>query len=90
MRVKPIAIKTASWLRINMVIKSKRSITASTKKGVATLVSTAEGLAGARLDKCGGDLKKAFKWSSTKIKYWGSVGKPKKDRIRLNIMQLRI
>ena len=27
-----IAIKTASWLRINMVIKSKRSITASTKK----------------------------------------------------------
>lgn len=29
---KPIAIKTASWLRINMVIKSKRSITASTKK----------------------------------------------------------
>lgn len=29
---KTIAIKTASWLRINMVIKSKRSITASTKK----------------------------------------------------------
>lgn len=50
------------------------------KKGVATLVSTAEGLAGARLDKCGGDLKKAFKWSSTKIKYWGSVGKPKKGQ----------
>ena len=41
------------------------------KKGVATLVST---------DKCGGDLKKAFKWSSTKIKYWGSVGKPKKGQ----------
>ena len=38
------------------------------------------GLAGARLDKCGGDLKKAFKWSSTKIKYWGSVGKPKKGQ----------
>ena len=50
------------------------------EKGVATLVSTAEGLAGARLDKCGGDLKKAFKWSSTKIKYWGSVGKPKKGQ----------
>lgn len=50
------------------------------KKGVATLVSTAEGLAGVRLDKCGGDLKKAFTWSSTKIRYWGSVGKPKKGQ----------
>ena len=51
-----------------------------TKKGVATRISTAQGLAGARLDKCGGDLKKAFKWSSTKIKYWGNVGKPRKGQ----------
>ena len=29
---KTYCYKTASWLRINMVIKSKRSITASTKK----------------------------------------------------------
>lgn len=50
------------------------------KKGVATLVSTAEGLAGVRLDKCGGDLKKAFTWSSTKIKYFSSVGKPQKGQ----------
>ena len=50
------------------------------KKGVVTKLSTAEGLAGARLDKCGGNLKKAFKWSSTKIRYFGNVGKPKKGQ----------
>lgn len=50
------------------------------KKGVVTKLSTAEGLAGARLDKCGGDLKKAFKWSSTKIRYFGNVRKPKKGQ----------
>ena len=60
--------------------KVKKNYYRINKKGVATLVSTAEGLAGARLDKCGGDLKKAFKWSSTKIKYFGNVGKPKKGQ----------
>lgn len=50
------------------------------KKGVVTKLSTAEGLAGARLDKCGGNLKKAFQWSSRKIRYWGNVGTPKKGQ----------
>lgn len=50
------------------------------KKGVLTRVSEAAGLAGIRLDRCGGDLKKAFTWSSTKIKYFGNVGTPKKGQ----------
>lgn len=50
------------------------------KNGVLKRVSTVEGLAGIRLEKCGGNLKKAFQWSSTKLRYWGNVGKPKKGQ----------
>lgn len=49
------------------------------KKGVVTKVSEAEGLAGIRLDKCGGDLKKAFKWSSN-LGYMADCGKPSKGQ----------
>ena len=50
------------------------------KKGVVTTASTAEKLAAIRLKKCGGNLKKAFTWSSTKIKYFGGVKKPGKSK----------
>ena len=50
------------------------------KKGVVTTSSTAEKLAAIRLKKCGGNLKKAFTWSSTKIKYFGGVKKPRKGK----------
>ncbi|MFR3949342.1 MAG: hypothetical protein ACLTZM_21275 [Ruminococcus sp.] len=54
---------------------------------MVTTASTAEKLAAIRLKKCGGNLKKAFTWSSTKIKYFGGVKKPEKVRMQLNIMQ---
>lgn len=49
-------------------------------KGIVTQVSEAEGLAGIRYEKCGRNLKKAFKWCSTKIKYSGTVKKPRKGQ----------
>ena len=47
---------------------------------MVTTASTAEKLAAIRLKKCGGNLKKAFTWSSTKIKYFGGVKKPGKSK----------
>lgn len=61
-------------------IKIKGKYYRISKTGVVTKVSEAEGLAGIRLDKCGGSLRKAFTWSSTSIRYWGNVGKPRKGQ----------
>lgn len=49
-------------------------------KGVATRVSEAEGLAGIRLEKVGKKLIRAFRYSSTQIKYRANCGKPAKGQ----------
>ncbi len=72
--------KNGKMVKNKYGIKIKGKYYRISKKGIVTKVSTAEGLAGIRLDKCGGDLKKAFTWSSTKIQYSGNVGKPKKGQ----------
>lgn len=72
--------KNGKMVKNKYGIKIKGKYYRISKKGIVTKVSTAEGLAGIRLDKCGGDLKKAFTWSSTKIKYFANVGKPKKGQ----------
>ena len=72
--------KSGKLVKDKLGIKIKKSYYKISKKGVVTKVSEAEGLAGIRLEKCGRDLKKAFKWSSTNIQYYGSVKKPKKSQ----------
>lgn len=72
--------KNGKLVKDKLGIKIKKKYYKIDKKGVATRVSEAEGLAGIRLEKCGRDLRKAFKWSSTNIQYFGSVRKPKKGQ----------
>lgn len=72
--------KNGKLVKDKLGIKIKKKYYKIDKKGVATRVSEAEGLAGIRLEKCGRDLRKAFNWSSTKITYFGNCGKPRKGQ----------
>ena len=60
--------KTCKLVTDRYGIKIGKKYYRISSKGVATKVSTVEGMAGIQLDACGGDMKKAFTWAAD-LKY---------------------